>query len=221
MGGTIALLASQGHNVVLVDMTDGSPTPHGNRESRLKEAAEAVKELSPPGKPLRRVLLDLPNRRVEHTIEARHKVAGLIRAHQASVLFVPHPLDAHPDHLAVTAIAQDARFDAKLTSQPMPGDEGQSPIYPKWLIYYYCTHLRRVPDPTFIMDTSKFVEAKARSLRAYRSQFDVNPLNKGLPDRITQGDAYFGSRIGAAAGEPFFMHEPLGLTSLGGVLGIA
>ena len=221
MGGTIALLAAQGHDVLILDVTDGCPTPQGDRETRLREAAAAALELSPPGKPIRRVLLDLPNRRVEHTIENRHKVAGVIRAHQASILFVPHPLDAHPDHLAVTAIAQDARFDAKLTRQPMPGDLGRPPLYPTWLFYYYCSHLRRVPDPTFIVDTSKHAADKFRAVSAYRSQFELNPLNHGAPDRFAQMDAYFGSRIGAAAGEPFFSHEPLGLSSLAGVLGVA
>jgi len=30
MGGTIALLAQQGHSVALVDATDGEPTPFGS-----------------------------------------------------------------------------------------------------------------------------------------------------------------------------------------------
>ena len=31
MGGTIARLASAGHRVLLLDLTDGEPTPHGTR----------------------------------------------------------------------------------------------------------------------------------------------------------------------------------------------
>ena len=31
-------------------------------------------------------------------------------------------LDAHPDHVAVTRIAEDARFDAKLTKIGIPGE---------------------------------------------------------------------------------------------------
>src|SRR5690349_10672108 len=135
MGGTIARLCSQGHDVLLLDVTDGCPTPRGDRPTRLAEAAAAVKELDPSGG-LKRHLLDLPNRRVVHSIESRHAVAGVIRAHQASVLFVPHPEDAHPDHLAVTRITEDARFDAKLTGLPLPGDGGRAPIYPRWVIYY-------------------------------------------------------------------------------------
>jgi N-acetylglucosamine malate deacetylase 1 len=221
MGGTIALLADQGHDVLLVDMTDGSPTPHGDRASRLPEAAAALTHLSSPnpnGKPVKRILLDLPNRRVQHTIEARHAVAGVIRAHQASVLFMPHPNDAHPDHLAVTRIAEDARFDAKLTKIDMPVPPGFTslgpPLYPKWVFYYYCSHLRNVPDPTFIIDISTTAARKRRAIDAYHTQFGINPINQSFPDRLAAQDAYFGSRINAAAGEPFWCREPLGLTGL-------
>ena len=221
MGGTIARLAEQGHRILIVDMTDGSPTPQGDRATRLPEAAEALRRLQPTGAnttPIKRVLLDLPNRRVQHTIEARHLVAGQIRAHQATIVFCPHFLDAHPDHLATTRIVEDARFDAKLTKQPMPGDEGKPPLYPKWLFYYYCSHLRRVPDPTFLIDTSGFQDKKRAAIEAYRTQFELNPLSKGFADRMAQYDGFFGSRLGTAAAEPFFTHEPIGLGNLDGLV---
>lgn len=226
MGGTIAKLAAQGHRVLLLDTTDGSPTPHGDRASRLVEAEEARKALcpvergpcSPTAQPVRRLLLDLPNRMVTHSIEARHKVAGVIRAHQAQVLFMPHPEDAHPDHLAVTRIGEDARFDAKLTKVEMPVPAGYSaigpPIYPKWCFYYYCSHLRNVPQPSFIVDTTEFAERKYDSLRAYRTQFAVNPRNASVIEWIQAEDRFFGSRIGTKAGEAFWTREPIGLSTL-------
>jgi hypothetical protein len=42
-------------------------------------------------------------------------------------------------------------------------------------------------------------------------------MRREHPQRARAG-AYFGSRIGAAAGEPFFTKEPLGLGSLAGLL---
>ena len=36
MGGTIAKLVDQGHDVLLLDMTSGEPTPHGTPELRAK-----------------------------------------------------------------------------------------------------------------------------------------------------------------------------------------
>lgn len=215
MGGTIALLAAQGHRVLLLDATDGEPTPYGDPATRREEAAAAAAALSSPGNPVERRLLGLKNRRVEHTVEARHLVAGAIRAWQAEVLFVPYFEDAHPDHRAVTLIAEDARFDAKLTGQPMPGDEGRPPIYPRWLFHYYATHLRIVPRPSFIVDVTAFADRRDAAIRAYRSQFEANPKNRGVPAMVRTAGAYFGGRIGVGAGEPFFAREPMGLTGLG------
>jgi bacillithiol biosynthesis deacetylase BshB1 len=218
MGGTIALLIAQGHDVLLCDMTDGCPTPVGDRPTRLAEAAEAAKVLG-----VKRVLLDLPNRRVQHTLEARHMVAGLIRAHQATIVFCPHPEDAHPDHLATTRIVEDARFDAKLTKIEMPTPPGFEtigpPLYPKWLFYYYCSHLRRMPDPTFLIDTTKTHEAKIRSILAYKSQFIDHAKNQGVVEWLRAQDLYLGSRIGCKAAEGFYTKEPLGLTGLEGLCG--
>src|SRR5262249_10105851 len=151
-----ALLASQGHDVTLLDLTTGEPTPFGDPVTRRKEAAAAAAALSPAGRPIRRTLLDLPNRLLEHTVEARHKVAGVIRAVQAQIVFAPYFEDAHPDHVAATRIVEDARFDAKLTGLAMPGDQGKPPVYSKWLFYYYATHLRIVPSPGFYIDISGF-----------------------------------------------------------------
>lgn len=206
MGGTIAKLASQGHDVLLLDMTNGEPTPHGSVEIRAKEAAKAASILGVK----KRITLDLPNRILAHSIEARHKVAGVIRQHQAQILFVPYFEDAHPDHIATTRIAEDARFDAKLTKIDLPGE----PIYPKWLFYYYCTHLRHVANPSFLIDISGFERAKRDAIVAYESQFVKPQSNRRVVEWIDAANVYFGSRIGTAAAEPFFTREPIGLSGL-------
>lgn len=185
MGGTIAKLADLGHEVLVVDVTDGSPTPRGDRATRLPEAQAALAALQPdatalarsagPARAIKRILLDLPNRSVEHTLRTRHVFAGAIRAHQASVVFTPWPEDAHPDHRAVTRAVEDARFDAKLTKVEMPTPAGFErigpPIYPKWLFYYHVSHLRATITPSFVLDISGYEQKKLASIRAYRSQF--------------------------------------------------
>ena len=205
MGGTIARLASQGHYVLLLDMTNGEPTPHGSPQIRAKEAAKAAQILG-----VKRITLDFPNRELVHSIEARHAVAGVLRQHQAQVMFVPYFEDAHPDHIATTRIAEDARFDAKLTKSNLPGE----PIYPKWLFYYYCTHLRHVANPSFLFDISGFETKKREAILAYESQMVVNATNRRVVEWMDAASVYFGSRIGVAAAEPFFTREPIGLSSL-------
>lgn len=222
MGGSIALLAMQGHRVTILDLTNGEPTPYGDPVTRAAEAEAARLALCPPApaRAIERRRLTLTNRQVEHTIAARHAVAGVMRAVQAEVVFCPYFEDAHPDHLAGTRIVEDARFDAKLTKVSMPGDEGRGPIYPRWLIYYYASHLRKVPQPTFIVDVTSTMDRKLAAVEAYASQFARNPKNRNVGEYVRTEAAYFGSKIGAAFGEPFFTREPLGLTGLGGVVGI-
>jgi len=219
MGGTIARLAHQGHDVLLLDMTNGEPTPYGDPKTRAREAAEAARLLGEgTGAEVRRVCLELPNRFVEHTLEARHAVAGAIRAHQAEIIFVPYWEDAHPDHRATTRIVEDARFDAKLTNLDMPAPPGLMeigpPIYPKWLFYYYATHLRWVADPTFLFDITGFLEQKMESIRAYHTQFVLPEKNRQILTWLEAAALYFGSRIGVAAAEPLFTKEPIGLGDL-------
>jgi len=110
MGGTIIRLASQGHSVHVLDMTNGEPTPQGSVETRARESAEAAKIMG-----VQRSLLGLKNREVVHNLASRHKLAAAIRVHRPNIIFLPYPTDAHPDHVAVTRIGEDARFDAKLT----------------------------------------------------------------------------------------------------------
>ncbi|MBL0869197.1 MAG: PIG-L family deacetylase [Phycisphaerales bacterium] len=218
MGGTLALLAAQGHRVTILDLTNGEPTPKGSPEIRAREAADAAATLSPPDNPITRITLDLPNRSVTHDIPSRHKVAGVIRAVQAEVVFAPYFEDAHPDHLAGTRIIEDARFDAKLSKVSMPGDRGMPPIHPRRLIYFFATHLRIVPQPSFIIDISTTLELKHRAIACYASQLGPTTANATLGERILAQDHYFGSRINTKAGEPFFVREPLGLRGFDGVI---
>lgn len=241
LGGTIAKLAQSGHRLLIVDVTDGSPTPRGDRESRLVEAQRALAALQPDegGVPIQRVLLDLPNRMVEHTLGHRHLFAGVIRAWQAQVVLTPWPEDAHPDHRAVTRIVEDARFDAKLTKIEMPMAAGLAaigihalgpPIYPKWLWYYHVSHLRAPIAPSFCLDITGFEQKKIASVQAYASQFGPFDAERSgsavrgrlvtpdLPQRLLAYSAYMGSLIGVAHAEPILTKEPIGLADLSSIV---
>jgi len=209
MAGTIRRLADQGHRVLLLDMTDGEPTPHGSPPVRATEAEAAARILG-----VRRRQLGLVNRQIEHTLEARHLVAGAMREHEANVVFLPFPDDAHPDHRATTRIVEDARFDAKLTKTDLPGD----PIYPKWMIYYYCMHLRASIEPSFCIDISEQIDVKQQAILAYESQFVTPPKNRRVVEWLRQMNGFMGSRIGTDYAEPFHVKEPLGLDGLGSLV---
>src|SRR6516164_6906908 len=117
-GGTILLLKSQDASVGVLDLTNGEPTPHGSPEIRQRETAAATALLGLDW----RGNLGLPNRFLVADLESRARLAGLLRQQRPRVLFAPYWDDAHPDHVAASALVDAARFWAKLTKTDLPGE---------------------------------------------------------------------------------------------------
>src|SRR5262252_5092543 len=144
VGGTILLLKAQGNRVGVLDLTDGEPTPHGNPEIRRREteAATAILGLDWRGN------LGLPNRSLVADLSARRLLAGALRELRPRCLFAPYWDDAHPDHVAASALVDAARFWSKLVKTDLP----HAPHYPQRIIYYFSVHLRLHPRPSFVLD---------------------------------------------------------------------
>lgn len=206
MGATVAGMVRRGLSVAIVDLTDGEPTPAGTREKRLAEAEAAARVL---GVSERRTLA-LPNRSLFDTEEARTALAEVFRELRPRVVFGPYPLDAHPDHIAASAIVQAARFWAKLTKTAMRGE----PHYPAQLYRYMAVHLRLVREPSFVVDVSDDLATKLEALTMYQSQFFANPANTSIIEMMDAAARTWGGMIGTAAGEPFFSDEPVGIRSV-------
>lgn len=208
MGGAILKFKAEGKRVGVLDLTTGEPTPHGSLEIRAQETAAATEILGLDW----RENLGLPNRSLEPTLEARAKLAGVIREQRPRWLFAPYWVDAHPDHVAATELVEAARFWSKLTKTDMPGE----PFHPERIYNYYCVHLKLAPQPAFVLDISEHWEQKLASIRAYESQFITGrPTDPPtFLDQLRDEAAYWGKTIGTRYGEPFTSREPLGLSSM-------
>lgn len=198
MGGTVAALAGSGSDVLIVDLTDGEPTPFGSHETRMAEAAESADTLG-----CRRLTLGFTNRYLADDAGARTALAEVLRAERPGVLFVPYPEDAHPDHLAASRIAEAARFYAKLTKTQMKGE----PHYPARVYRYMAVHLRLMREPSFLADVSDTLEVKLAALRCYRSQFVDNVANAGIFEQVERTARAYGDHGRVYAAEPFFAPE--------------
>lgn len=209
MGGAILKFKAEGLRVGVLDLTSGEPTPHGTLETRAAETAAATNILGLDW----RENLGLLNRSLEATLDARHKLAGVIRTVRPRWLFAPYWVDAHPDHVAATALIEAARFWAKLTKSDIPGE----PHHPERIYNYYCVHLKLAPQPAFVLDISREWERKLAAITCYQSQFVAGrPTSPPtFLDRLRDEAAYWGKTIGVAYGEPFTCREPLGLASMG------
>ncbi|MCS7204073.1 MAG: bacillithiol biosynthesis deacetylase BshB1 [Leptospiraceae bacterium] len=197
MGGTVALLTSQGYEVLILDLTDGEPTPHGSPEIRLKEAQKAAEILR-----AQRLTLDMPNRYLEDTIENRKKIAKVIREFRPNYIFAPYFDDAHPDHVAASKLADAARFYAKLTKSDIPGE----PFYPQRVIYYFPLHIRLRIMPSFLVDISEYLEIKRQAVYCYESQFFLSK-RESILELLFLENKYWGKQANVVAAEPFFQKE--------------
>lgn len=208
LGGTILLCRSQGMRVGVIDLTNGEPTPFGTVERRAAETKAATEVLGLDW----RSNLGLPNRSLQSTLEARRALAGVLRTTRPKFVFAPYWEDAHPDHVAASRLADDARFWSKLSRSDIPGE----PYWPPRMYYYWSIHLRIHPKPSFVLDVSPFIDRKMKSIHCYESQF-LTGRTPEFPtplDDIRDRARYWGWTIGRAYAEPFASREEIGLSSL-------
>jgi bacillithiol biosynthesis deacetylase BshB1 len=208
MAGALLKFKADGCRVGVLDLTDGEPTPHGTPELRAQETAAATEVLGLDW----RGNLGLPNRRLEPTLEARAKLAGVFRQQRPRLIFAPYWVDSHPDHVAATQLIEAARFWSKLTKTDLPGE----PFYPPRILYYFCVHLRMVTAPAFVLDITPYWPAKRQAMECYQSQFVTGRPTESptFLDRMRDQAAFWGWSIGTAYGEAFASREPVALASL-------
>jgi bacillithiol biosynthesis deacetylase BshB1 len=212
VGGTILRLLAQGWRVGVLDLTDGEPTPHGSIAVRLQETAAATEVLNLTW----RHNLALTNRELQADLDSRRSLAEVFRLTRPRWIFAPFWEDAHPDHVAASQLVEDARFWAKLSKTDMKGE----PFHPQRIFYYYCVHLKMVPQPAFVVDISEYCEAKLRAVACYASQFisGREHIQPPLVDRLREEAGFWGKVIGTRYGEPIASREPLGLTDFSGLV---
>ncbi len=201
MGGTAALLAASGAEVLLLDVTDGEPTPFGSKEIRAKESKVAADLLGIKN----RRTLEHTNREIFDSVALRKHLAGIMREFRPELLFLPYWEDRHPDHVQVFNASVAASFYAKFVKTDMPGE----PHYPRKTFHYFSTHLRIKYTPSFLVDVSATIDKKFAALAAYESQFGTSTKNAEFMDALKAENRYWGFQIGTTYAEPFICREHL------------
>ena len=212
-GGTLAKLSQQGYKVGIVDLTDGEPTPGSSGpEQRRAEATAAAAALGVQT----RVILELPNRRLFDSFEARVALAKEFRKYRPKIVigFGDKTPMASPDHWQAMLITDAAVFYSRLTKWEPHFDN--LPVHSIAAQLYF--RLAFEPQTLggflshFTVDISQTLEAKIAAVRCYASQFPA--AKEHVFDRIRGAALIAGSASGFHAGETFVCTRPLGVKDL-------
>lgn len=199
-GGTLAKLARQGYRVAIVDLTDGEPTPGSpGPEVRLAEAHRAAEVLGA----VDRRTLDLPNRRLFDTFEARVALAKEFRRRRPRLVIGlgDKTPTASPDHYQASLIIEAAAFYSKLTKWD-EHFEGLPPhVLPRRLECFLAFHVLSPADrgAAMVVDIGDTLEKKLAAISCYASQFP--PAKTHYLDHFRAVAIQQGMAAGFAAGE--------------------
>ena len=210
VGGTMLKMKSLGYRTGALDVTRGEMGTRGTVEGRAAEAEDAARIL----KLDIRDNLGLPDGHVFVTDIERTAMVKALRRLKPKVILTHQIGDPHPDH---DHIAQLVRESARLSSMKRYDEEtGDEKIaVPHVAHNIFSRHV----EPSFIVDISDFLDEKMAAIKAHRSQFH-DPDSTEPETRLTAKDflyelenrsRYFGSLIGVAAGEPFYVREALNI----------
>ncbi|MEX2114898.1 MAG: PIG-L family deacetylase [Pirellulales bacterium] len=212
-GGTLAMLVRQGYQVGIIDLTDGEPTPGSpGPEVRLAEAQRAAEVLGVHV----RIQLNLPNRRLFDTFEARVALGKELRKYRPRLVLgfgEKTPL-ASPDHWQAMQITDAGVFYARLTKWDEHFDN--LPVHTVAAQLYYSLGFGSLELPHsaghLVVDIGETLETKIESIRCYATQF---PQQKEfIYDKVRAAAIHDGMAAGYNAGELFASPRTLGTRDL-------
>ncbi len=212
-GGTLAKLVRQGYQVGIIDLTDGEPTPGSpGPEVRLAEAKKAAEALGVHV----RVQLDLPNRRLFDTFEARVALGKELRKYRPRLVlgFGEKTPMASPDHWQAMQITDAAVFYARLTKWDAYFDH--LPVHTVSAQLYYTLGFGTLGLPPaaghLVVDIGDTLDTKIKSVRCYATQFPA--AKEFIYEKIRASAMHDGIAAGYEAGELFASPRTLGTRDL-------
>lgn len=206
-GGTIYKLSKAGKKTGIIDLTRGELSTRGSVSVRQKESINAGKILGISV----RENLKIPDGNIENTSKNRLKVISVIRKYKPSIIFLPHFHDRHPDHFHTHELVKEGAFYSGLSKIKTPN---LAPHRPGRSFYYMQTYEFL---PNVIIDISEAFYTKMRAISCYQTQF-YNPgikapetfiSDKKFIEFIESRSRFYGFKIGAKYGEPFYTEEHL------------
>ena len=184
--GTLALLAANGHRIVIVTATAGDcgSAEHAPEETARIRKGEAARAAGMIGADYD--CAGFGDLAVFNDDASRRRVTELIRRWAADLVITAAPADYHPDHEAISALVRDACFAASAPNY-RTGPAAPLPAIPH---LYFTDPIggrdregRSVP-PDFGVDIGGQLEAKRAMLAAHESQQSWVLKQHGIEDYV-------------------------------------
>ncbi len=188
-GGTAALLASMGHAVKFVSVTNGDAGHHemGGGMLAMRRMAEAKESARRLGIAEYEVL-DNHDGELTPNLNVRMQIIRKIREWNADVVIAPRPNDYHPDHRYTGVLVQDAAYMVAV-----PNVAPDTPPLEKNPVFLYTHDHFQSPEPfrpDIAIAIDKTFDKKIDGLDAHVSQFyEWLPWIGGYLDEVPEGAA--------------------------------
>ena len=229
-GGTLALLARAGCEVIMVTATagEGGSAEHEPNATAALRKAEAAASAARIGATYR--CLGFPDLGVFNDDASRRAVTELIRAERPEVVITGSPEDYHPDHEAISLLVRDACFAAPVANY-RTGPAAALDAIPA--LYFFDavgardrSGQRHARD--FGVDVTGVLDVKLAMTAEHASQVAWVARHHGIADYVADVERFtrrVGKDFGVPAAEGFrqYRHEPYPRAAvlqglLGGVL---
>jgi N-acetylglucosamine malate deacetylase 1 len=188
VGGTAYKWIQQGHNVVLVSVTNGNA---GHQTLKADELARVRKEESRrAGEAIgaKYIVMDINDAELMPTLENRWKIIRIIREHKADIVITHRPYDYHPDHRYTATLVLDAAYMVTVPSvvPDVPHLE-RNPVF----LYMSDGFTQPLPfKPDICVDIDDAIEKKMDMYHQHTSQmYEWLPFNSGRLDQVPNGDS--------------------------------
>jgi bacillithiol biosynthesis deacetylase BshB1 len=218
VGGTMLKMKQLGYRTGALDVTRGEMGTRGTPEIRAGEAAAAAAILKLDV----RENLKLADGGVFVDDTSRTAMVRALRRLRPKVILTHQIDDPHPDHDHLAHLVRESsRLASMKNYDPETGDDKIA--VPRIAHNIFS---RRVVS-SFIVDISDQLEEKMAAIRAFGSQFhdpnstepETRLTDKRFLEELEHRSRYFGSLIGVAAGEPYYVREALNIDDPVALLG--
>jgi LmbE family N-acetylglucosaminyl deacetylase len=194
-GGTLLLLAAQGHEITIATMTPGDCTsaeygPDEIAAIRRKEAALAAQLIG-----ARYLCAEFRDLAVFNDEPSRRRVTEILRRVKPELVLAASPVDSSCDHETAGALVRDCAPAAATPNYRtgVPNPAAPLPALPR--VYFMDPAGGRdrsgaVVTPDFIVDVSSTFLRKQRAVAQHRSQREWLAQHQGIEDFLSQMECW-------------------------------